>query len=162
MGDDGRDGRSWFRDNRGTHRGDGKERDPRMSETDSPRAAAVVGGRRGIGFEAAAALARAGAGVVVNGRDRAAVEEAVARLTSAGHRAVGVAGSAAEDAVAERVVRTCAYTFGAVDALVNCAGTPAPDGSSILNVSTEQWHSLLDAHLTTAFATCRAVAPIMV
>ncbi|WP_157101444.1 SDR family NAD(P)-dependent oxidoreductase [Nocardia shimofusensis] len=133
-----------------------------MSESGSMRAAVVVGGTRGIGFEVAAKMAQAGAGVVVNGRDDAAVDEAVAKLTAAGHRAVGVAGSAAEDVVAERAVRTCVESFGAVDVLVNCAGTAEPEGSSILNVSTEQWRSLLDAHLTTAFATCRAAAPLMV
>lgn len=133
-----------------------------MSEAESMRAAVVIGGTRGIGFEVAAKLAQAGAGVVVNGRDNAAVDEAVAKLTTAGHRAVGVTGSAAEDIVAERAVRTCVDRFGAVDVLVNCAGIAEPEGSSILNVSTEQWRSLLDAHLTTVFATCRAAAPLMV
>lgn len=133
-----------------------------MSEPGSMRAAVVIGGTRGIGLEVAAKLAGAGAGVVLNGRDEAAVNDAVARLRAAGHRAVGVAGSAAEDQVAERAVQTCVATFGAVDVLVNCAGTAEPEGSSILNVSTAQWHSLLDAHLTTVFACCRAVAPLMV
>jgi len=133
-----------------------------MSEPESMRAAVVIGGTRGIGFEVAAKLAGAGAGVVVNGRDESAVDEAVTTLREAGHRAVGVAGSAAEDAVAERAMRTCVETFGALDVLVNCAGTAEPEGSSILNVSTAQWRSLLDAHLTTAFATCRAAAPLMV
>ncbi|WP_085999000.1 SDR family NAD(P)-dependent oxidoreductase [Nocardia higoensis] len=133
-----------------------------MSEPGSMRAAVVIGGSRGIGFEVAAALARAGAGVVVNGREPAAVDEAVARLTGAGHRAVGVAGSAAEEEIAERAVDSCVAAFGAIDVLVNCAGTAEPEGSSILNVTAAQWRSLLDAHLTTVFATCRAAAPHMV
>ncbi|MFD6102488.1 SDR family NAD(P)-dependent oxidoreductase, partial [Nocardia salmonicida] len=64
----------------------------------SGRGAVVVGGSRGIGFAVAALLAKSGAGVVINGRDEAAVERAVTAVTLAGNSAVGVAGSAAEEA----------------------------------------------------------------
>ncbi|HLS75325.1 MAG TPA: SDR family NAD(P)-dependent oxidoreductase [Nocardia sp.] len=133
-----------------------------MSGTGSVRAAVVTGGSRGIGLEVAAALARAGAGVVVNGRDPVAVDAAVARLRRDGGRALGIAGSAAEEHVAEDAVAACVREYGAIDALVNCAGTAEPEGSSILNITAAQWHSLLDAHLGTVFATCRAAAPRMV
>src|SRR3546814_7846582 len=43
-----------------------------------------------------------------------------------------------------------------------CAGTAEPAGSSILNITTEQFHQLLDAHLGTTFQMCRAAAPRMV
>ena len=45
---------------------------------------------------------------------------------------------------------------------MNCAGTPEPAGSSILNVTSAQFRDLLDAHLCTTFETCRAAAPKMV
>ena len=45
---------------------------------------------------------------------------------------------------------------------MNCAGTPEPAGSSILNVTSAEFHELLDAHLGTTFETCRAAAPKMV
>ena len=48
------------------------------------------------------------------------------------------------------------------DAVVNCAGIPEPPGSSILTVSAEQFRDLIDVHLGTVFATCRAAAPKMV
>jgi NAD(P)-dependent dehydrogenase (short-subunit alcohol dehydrogenase family) len=53
-------------------------------------------------------------------------------------------------------------TFGRIDILVNCAGTAEPAGSSILNVTSAQFRELLDAHLLTAFETCRAAVPHMV
>jgi NAD(P)-dependent dehydrogenase (short-subunit alcohol dehydrogenase family) len=100
-----------------------------------------------------------GAGVVVNGRDATAVEGAVARV---GHGAIGFPGSPADPAVADALINSCATEFGHVDILVNCAGTPEPAGSSILNATSAQFRQLLDAHLLTTFETCRAAAPQMV
>jgi NAD(P)-dependent dehydrogenase (short-subunit alcohol dehydrogenase family) len=122
----------------------------------------VVGGSRGIGGAVSALLAERGAGVVVNGRDEAAVEETVAAVIKAGGRAVAHAGSAADEAVAEDLIALCEKEFGAVDALVNCAGAPEPPGSSILGVSAAEFRDLIDVHLGTVFATCRAAAPKMV
>lgn len=126
------------------------------------RGAVVVGATSGIGHAVTHALARHGAGVVVNGRNEAAVERTVGSLTLGGQRAIGVAGSAAEESVATELVDTCVRTFGAIDVLVNCAGIAEPAESSILNVTTRDWRALLDAHLTTTFNTCRAAAPKMV
>ncbi|MGY4709571.1 SDR family NAD(P)-dependent oxidoreductase [Mycolicibacterium sp. CBM1] len=122
----------------------------------------VVGGSRGIGAAVAALLARSGAGVVVNGRDPDAVEATVSGILDDGGRAVGHCGSAAEETVATELIARCENEFGAVDALVNCAGTAEPAGSSILSVTPEQFGELIDVHLGTVFATCRAAAPKMV
>lgn len=126
------------------------------------RGAVVVGATSGIGHAVAHALARDGAGVVVNGRNDAAVERTVGSLTLGGHRAVGVAGSAADEAIATELIDTCVRTFGTIDVLINCAGIAEPAESSILNVTTRDWRALLDSHLTTTFNTCRAAAPKMV
>jgi NAD(P)-dependent dehydrogenase (short-subunit alcohol dehydrogenase family) len=121
------------------------------------RGAVVVGGSRGIGFAVAELLAAQGAGVVVNGRDVAAVQAAAQHISG-----VEFAGSPSDPAVADALIDTCIREFGRIDILVNCAGTAEPPGSSILNVTTAQFHELLDAHLGTVFETCRAAAPRMV
>ena len=121
--------------------------------------AVVVGGSRGIGAAVAGLLARLGAGVVVNGRDADAVDETVARI---GGTAVGFAGPASEESVAEALISLCENTFGRITALVNCAGTAEPPGSSILNVTPGEFRELVDVHLGTVFATCRAAAPRMI
>ncbi|PRC56591.1 short-chain dehydrogenase, partial [Mycobacterium sp. ITM-2017-0098] len=54
----------------------------------------VVGGTRGVGLAVAELLASLGAGVVVNGRDAAAVSEAEHRIADA----VGFPGSPADPA----------------------------------------------------------------
>ncbi len=126
------------------------------------RAAVVVGGSRGIGAAVATLLAAHGAGVVVNGRDAEAAARTAEAITADGGRAVAHAGSAADEAVAQDLVATCIEAYGRIDVLVNCAGVAEPQGSSILDITTTQFHDLLDAHLGTVFQTCRAAAPRMV
>ncbi|MCV7254081.1 SDR family oxidoreductase [Mycobacterium hackensackense] len=128
-----------------------------MSAPLAGRAAVVVGGTRGIGLAVAELLASQGASVVVNGRDREATDEAAQRVSG-----LGIAGSPADPDVADDLIDACVAAHGRIDILVNCAGTAEPTGSSILNVTSAQFRELLDAHLLTAFETCRAAAPHMV
>lgn len=124
--------------------------------------AIVVGGSRGIGAAVAMMLADLGAGVVVNGRDGDAVDACVDAVAATGGSAVGLSGSASEERLAEALIALCENEFGAITALVNCAGIAEPTGSSILSVSHREFDDLIDAHLGTVFATCRAAAPRMV
>jgi NAD(P)-dependent dehydrogenase (short-subunit alcohol dehydrogenase family) len=126
------------------------------------RGAVVVGGSRGIGAAVAALLAQHGAAVVVNGRDGDAAEQTAAKITTNGGRAVAHAGSPANQTGADALVARCIDEFGGIHILVNCAGIAEPAGSSILDISAAQFRELLDAHLVTVFATCRAAAPRMV
>ena len=124
----------------------------------SGRGAVVVGGSRGVGLAVAELLAAHGAGVVVNGRDPDAVAQAAQRIPNA----CGLAGSPADPDMADTLIEQCVQEFGRIDILVNCAGVPEPAGSSILNITSAQFRDLVDAHLGTAFETCRAAAPRMV
>jgi NAD(P)-dependent dehydrogenase (short-subunit alcohol dehydrogenase family) len=122
------------------------------------RGAVVVGGTRGIGLAVAALLAELGAGVVVNGRDAHAAAEAAESIDGA----IAHPGSPADPATADALIGRCTGEFGRIDILVNCAGTAGLASESILEVTSELCHDLLDAHLITTFETCRAVAPKMV
>jgi NAD(P)-dependent dehydrogenase (short-subunit alcohol dehydrogenase family) len=127
------------------------------------RGAVVVGGSRGIGAAVATLLAQHGAGVVVNGRDGDAARAATDAITAAGSgRAVAHPGSPSDQAAAEALVDRCIDEFGAIHILVNCAGIAEPPGSSILDISPAEFGELLESHLGTVFATCRAAAPKMV
>ncbi|OBF11435.1 short-chain dehydrogenase [Mycobacterium sp. ACS4054] len=125
------------------------------------RAVVVAGGSRGIGRAVAELLGALGAGVVVNGRDADAVEETVVAITAAGGRASAVVGSADEERIAGALVDDCVRSHGRLDALINCAGIAESAGSSILNISPEDFDRLISAHLGTAFHTCRAAARVM-
>lgn len=129
-------------------------------------AAVVTGSSSGIGRAVALALAGQGARVVVNGRpdggDRSRGADGLVReIAAAGGEAVAVAGSVARFDEAGRLIEACLDAFGSLDALVNCAGVPEPDGSSILDIAPEAWRELIDVHLTGTFHCCRHAAPRM-
>jgi NAD(P)-dependent dehydrogenase (short-subunit alcohol dehydrogenase family) len=126
------------------------------------RGAVVVGGSRGIGAAVAHLLAQHGAVVVVNGRDGDAAQSTAEGIVAAGGRAVAHPGSPSDQHTAESLVDRCIDESGGIDILINCAGIAEPPGSSILDIAPAQFADLLDAHLGTVFATCRAAAPKMV
>jgi NAD(P)-dependent dehydrogenase (short-subunit alcohol dehydrogenase family) len=125
------------------------------------RGVVVSGGSRGIGRAVAELLCRLGAGVVVNGRDADAVDETVAAIAATGGQVAAVVGAADQEPTAVALVDECLSSFGRLDALINCAGIAEPAGSSILNISPEDFDRLVGAHLGTAFHTCRVAARVM-
>ena len=127
------------------------------------RAYAVTGSSRGIGAAVAEDLAARGADVVLNGRDPRALADQVEDLASRSTgRILGVAGSAHEPEVAEELLARAREGDSVVGGLITCAGVPEPAGSSILTVSHADFSELIDAHLGTVFAPCRAFAPHLV
>jgi NAD(P)-dependent dehydrogenase (short-subunit alcohol dehydrogenase family) len=129
--------------------------------------AVVTGSSQGIGREVARALAAAGAAVVVNGtpdRDgRSPAAEAVAReIAERGGTAVACAANVADADAAGSLIERCVAEFGAIDALVNCAGVPEPDDASILDLSERDFRAVIDVHLVGTFHCCRHAARRMV
>ncbi len=106
----------------------------------------------------ASLLAELGAGVVVNGRDADTAAEAASCIPGA----VAHPGSPSDPVIADELIDRCVGEFGGIDILVNCAGTAGLASESILEVTSRQFHDLIDAHLVTTFETCRAAAPRMV
>src|SRR5215813_9312324 len=82
--------------------------------------ALVTGAARGIGWGAALELARAGADVAINDRERTAQAEAVvAEVEALGRKAVLVEGDAFDRAGCASVVERAVAALGHVDALVS-------------------------------------------
>lgn len=134
-----------------------------MGVSSSDAAAVVItGSSRGIGRAVAHTLADEGVPVVINGRDQAAVASTVDEIVRRGGRAAGMPGSAADADVADALLATGLERFGDVRALICCAGIAEPAGSSILNIADDEWTALIDAHLSSTFRACRAVAPHLV
>jgi len=121
------------------------------------RVALVTGSSRGIGAALAEGLAAAGARVVLNGRDAAALEGARAALEAAHPGQVEVAGfDVTDDAAVRAAVDGIEDRVGPIDVLVNNAGVQ--HRVPMLDLDVADWHRVLDANLTGPFLVARAVA----
>src|SRR4051794_30625340 len=85
----------------------------------------VAGADEGLGLAIARKAARAGAAVVLAGRDEAAVRKASAEITAAGGRAYAVAGDAATEEGCQRIGRAAAARFDRIDSWIDASGAEA-------------------------------------
>ena len=87
------------------------------------RTAIVTGASRGIGASIAAALAEAGAQVVVSSRKKEAIEETAHRIIERGGRAHAVVAHAGKEADQHTLVNEAVAVFGGIDIVVANAAT---------------------------------------
>ncbi|HEY4098043.1 MAG TPA: SDR family NAD(P)-dependent oxidoreductase [Baekduia sp.] len=123
------------------------------------KAIVVTGASRGLGRSIAVALAGAGAAVVVNGRDADNIDALVGEIGAAGGRAIGVVGSVADEAVADRVVATCVEELGQIDCLVNNAGIVRD--RTTMRMSAEEFDDVIAVNLRGTWLCGRAAARAM-
>src|SRR5579864_72965 len=125
------------------------------------RVAIVTGGGTGIGRAVALRLARAGAKAVVVNYSRSAEDaEATAHeLKELGVDGVAHQADVADEASVKRMVAECVERFGALDLLVNNAGTTRFIAHPDLDALTDQvWDEILGVNLKGTFYCCRAAA----
>lgn len=123
--------------------------------------AIVTGGSRGIGRAIVEILAKRGYRVMFTFASREAdatdVESAV---KAAGGEARKFRADVADARAAESVVRAALDAFGAVDVLVNNAGTHLP-GVALADTPPEEWNRVLRVNLDGPFHMVQAVLPHM-
>jgi NAD(P)-dependent dehydrogenase (short-subunit alcohol dehydrogenase family) len=116
----------------------------------------VTGSTAGIGYAIAAALAREGARVVVNGRTEAAVTAAQERLRSdTGGAVEGFAGDLADAAVAEAVARA----YPDVEILVNNLGIF--EARPFEEIGDDDWRRFFDVNVLSGVRLARLYLPAM-
>jgi gluconate 5-dehydrogenase len=122
--------------------------------------ALVTGSTAGIGYALARGLAKAGARIVLNGRDRGRLAEATGSLTSEGlcvHQALfDVTKSEEVLAAIDRVESE----VGAIDILINNAGIQRR--MPLDEFSEEDWHQVMRMNLDSVFLVSRAVVRHMI
>src|SRR5262252_2991170 len=123
------------------------------------RVAVVTGASRGIGAATAAAVAAAGAHVVLAARDRQALDDVAGRIKDAGGQATPVPTDVSDEAAVGRLFAEAAG-IGQLGALVCAAGvlTPAP----FAGTASAMWDQTLAVNLTGTFLCCRAAFTAMV
>lgn len=131
-----------------------------MNQALAGKVALVTGASRGIGQAIALALARAGADVAINYRQR---EEAAlatqAEIESLGRRAIAVAADVSEAAQVADLVAAVHRQLGPVSILVNNAGITRPQ--PIDQITEQSWDEVLAINLKSVFLVTQAVLPKM-
>ncbi len=129
------------------------------------RVAIVTGAGRGIGREHALLLAAHGAKVVVNdlganvdgtGRDESHAAKTVADIRAAGGEAIVNGDDVGSWAGAKHMIDAALQAWGRLDVLVNNAGILRD--RMLVNMSEEEWDSVIQVHLKGTFAPSRHAA----
>jgi NAD(P)-dependent dehydrogenase (short-subunit alcohol dehydrogenase family) len=123
--------------------------------------AIVTGASRGIGRAIAQRCAEEGARVALVARTAARLEEAVAEIRDKGGVALALPADVTDRAAVQEMVRRAEAELGAVDLLVNNAGTFYAIGPS-WEVDPEAWWTDVSTNLLGTFLCCREVVPGMV
>ncbi len=120
------------------------------------RVALVTGGSRGLGRAIALRLARAGAAVAVNYRDRAeAAEEVVERIRREGGRAIAVGANVSDGERVRELVERVAADLGSIEVLINNAGVGQV--AQLDELTEEIFDETIAVNLKSAFLCTQAV-----
>jgi NAD(P)-dependent dehydrogenase (short-subunit alcohol dehydrogenase family) len=127
----------------------------------SGQVAIVTGGARGLGRQAALALAEAGAEVAICDLLEVEGEQTRDELTESGRRSffakVDVTHSTEIVSFVERVIEQ----FGKIEILVNNAGMPS-QGQTLEEVDDDTWRRMIDTNLSSMFYFAKPVAKHMI
>ncbi len=121
----------------------------------SGKVAIITGGGTGIGRGVALMLSGEGCRVVLSGRRKAPLDEALEKICAQGGEGLVVEGDVSEASDVDRLVNTAQDTFGQIDVLVNNAGIGG--GGTIHEHDIQTWDQVLAVNLRGPFLTSRAV-----
>lgn len=131
-----------------------------MAEASQKRIALVTGASRGIGAQAAHALAKAGRTVVLASRTQAKLDEVAQSIIAQGGEAFTMTCDITDSKALTDLIDHVADRFGRLDILVNNAGM-THDGL-ILRMTDEQFDQVVSTNLRSVFIACRAaLRPMM-
>jgi gluconate 5-dehydrogenase len=124
------------------------------------RVALVTGGSRGLGWAMARGLARAGAHVVLNGRDAARLNARVAELGAEGLKASAAPFDVTDAKAGVAAIAGVVAAHGRLDVLINNAGTTVR--APLAEFTDEAFTSVIEANLTACFRLAREASRPMV
>jgi gluconate 5-dehydrogenase len=119
------------------------------------KTALVTGGSRGLGLQMAEALGEMGARVAITARKQPELDEAAARLARQGVEVLTVAGDLSRLETIPAMIDRVLEKFGAVDVLVNNAGTTW--GAPAEDYPAEGWNKVMGLNVNALFFLSQAV-----
>ncbi|MFZ2394311.1 SDR family oxidoreductase [Rhodoferax sp.] len=129
-----------------------------MAETN--KVALITGAGSGIGKAAALALLADGWHVVLAGRRMQPLQEVVA-LSGVPERALVVPADVSQETSVVALFDAAVQKFGRVDVLFNNAGTSAPPGVLLEDLTLADWQKVVDINLTGMFLCLRQAFRVM-
>jgi NAD(P)-dependent dehydrogenase (short-subunit alcohol dehydrogenase family) len=124
------------------------------------KTAVVIGGTSGIGLTIAKGLAKAGANVMPTGRRTELVQSAADDIKKGGGKSLAVPSDVTNRASLEALLAAAVAEFGAVDILVNSAGTTKR--TPTLDVSEAEWSNIMETNLTGTLRACQVFGRHMI
>ncbi|SDI28387.1 2-deoxy-D-gluconate 3-dehydrogenase [Planococcus glaciei] len=119
----------------------------------------VTGGSKGIGKDIALTFAKLNANVVISGRNKDVLQETLEELQSFNKQCTAISGDLSDIQEVRRLIDTAADEFGTIDVLVNNAGVNI--AKPAMEVTEEDWDTVLDLNLKSAFFASQAAAKYM-
>jgi gluconate 5-dehydrogenase len=124
------------------------------------KVALVTGTSRGLGQYFARALAKAGADIAMTSRDVSKLAPFRQEIEALGRKTCAVSLDVSNQASIKQAIAEVEAQMGSIDILVNNAGCNIRKPA--LEVSWEDWNTILDTNLRGTFFTSQAVAPGMI
>ncbi|MCY3793200.1 MAG: SDR family oxidoreductase [Gammaproteobacteria bacterium] len=119
----------------------------------------VVGGTRGMGWEAARRLAQGGAALAIIGRTASTASARAAQLgAESGARVIGLGADASRRGEVERAVERALAELGTVRGLLATPGSTDRNGT-LLAMSDDDWEANFHDVLMSQVRSCRAILP---
>lgn len=128
--------------------------------TDGSQTALVTGGGRGLGFACAERLADSGFAVAIVDRNEDGARQAAAALPRRVDRHCGIGGDVTSRSSVEDAVALATRELGPPTVLVNAAGLLYP--TAFMDISDDEWRSVLDVSLTGSFISSQVCLPGMI
>ncbi len=122
--------------------------------------ALITGSSRGIGLAIATAFAGAGASIILNGRDGAALGSAAKDLSATGADVAALAFDVTSRDSVNEAISYCEHTIGPINILVNNAGIQFR--SALEAFPPEKFDQLLTTNVTSVFNVSQAVSRHMI
>ena len=123
------------------------------------RVALITGGNGGIGLGMARGLARAGATVMIAGRNAEKNGAAIADLKALGATCDAMTVDVADEDACRAMPEAVKAKFGRLDILINNAGIAHTGRPQKMTMT--DWNAVMQTNVTSVFVACQAAYPIM-